>query len=402
MKYFIAVSAILIAISTLYKVSYQDSGEIVQCSEIPTTIGTAFRAECRDSYTHFGNKELGPIAYLRSNNSISKRKITDISELRIMGQNFENLGSFVEIQRDGSTEKKIIVEKPEIHKRTLALRIKKQNPDIIIAAEIKDIQTASEYAEKYLDGLYQSILVEGNDRRGIDVCFFIKKDLPFDIQVQSHKEIPTPKEEVIDPLFSRDLPILLIRQPNALPKSQPLMVLAGVHYKAQMPDPVKDQKAQVRRAKQVSQTVKILQNLKKTFPDSPIYLSGDFNNDVRDKKSEFKPFYDNSFNDAMNIAKDSPPESQRGTQYFFFGEKAPPEQQGLLSNEQLDVVFADINGQKYILSAGIQRDVDEKGVERPKPQTPEEVNERASDHDGVFAVIDFKSLYQNYSQFVTK
>lgn len=382
--------------------SDQNSGEFVQCSEIPPTMGTAFRAECRDSYIRFGNKELGPIAYLRSNNSAPKRPITDISKLKIMGQNFENLGSFVEVQRNGDVEKKVIVEKPESHKRTLALRIKKQDPDIIIAAEVKDIQTATEYAEKYLDGLYQPILVEGNDQRGIDVCFFIKKDLPFDIQVQSHKEIPTSQEEVIDPLFSRDLPVLLIRQPNALPKSQPLMVLAGVHYKAQMPDPVKDKKAQIRRAKQVTGTVKILQKLKETYPDSPIFLSGDFNNDVRDKKSEFKPFYENSFNDAMNIAKDSPPEEQRGTQYFFFEEKAPPGQQGTLSNEQLDVVFADTNGQKYILSAGIQRDVDEKGIERPKPQSPDEVNQRASDHDGVFAVIDFKMLFQNYSQFVTR
>lgn len=378
-----------------------DSGEIVQCSEIPTTMGAFFKSECRDSYIHYGHDELGPVAYLRSNSNLPKRKIADIKSLKIMGQNFENLGTFIEKQRDSNgEEKEVILEKPDNLKHAMGIRILKQNPDIIVGAEVKDIQTATDYAEKYLQGLYQAILIEGNDQRGIDLCFFIKKDLPLDIQVQSHKEIPTPQnKEVLDPLFSRDLPVLLIRNANAPAKSEPLMIIAGVHYKAQMPDPAKDQKALVRRSKQVKGTLDILNGLKSTYTHSPIFVLGDFNNDIRNSP-EFQPFYDNNYVDSMNIAKDSPPVDQRGTQYFFFPKNKSP-QAGQLSNEQLDVVFTDPNAQKYITSAGIQRDVDENGVERLKPKTSKEVNLRASDHDGVYAIINFEQLFQDYQDYTS-
>lgn len=396
---FVVIVLLTVFIPQIQKLDPQNSGEIVQCSEIPPTMGAFFRSECRDSYIHYGHEELGPVAYLRSNHTLPKRDLSTIKDLKIMGQNFENLGTFIETKRDqNGQEKQVILEKPESLKRAMGIRVLKQNPDIIVGAEVKDIQTATDYAEKYLKGLYQPILIEGNDQRGIDLCFFIKKDLPIDIQVQSNKEIPTPQnQEVIDPLFSRDLPVLLIRQANALPKSEPLMIIAGVHYKAQMPDPVKDQKALVRRTKQVIGTMEILKGLKETYPDSPVFVLGDFNNDIRNSP-EFKPFYDNQFVDSMNIAKDSPPTDQRGTQYFFFTEKDPGKN-GVLSNEQLDVVFTDPNAQKYVVSAGIQRDVDENGKERPKPQTPDEVDLRASDHDGVYAVINFQQLYQDYQNY---
>lgn len=398
MRFQVTLSAFLIATFGFYLASspnfsnlshYNETNQIDLCSEAPPTLGVHFKTECRDSYIKRGNNSKGPWEYLRASQE-NKRQITSIKELKIIEQNFENLGSFVEVIKNGEKTEQKIVEKPEIHKKNLALRIKKMNPDIIIAAEVKDIQAATEYAEKYLDGLYQAILIEGNDQRGIDVCFFIKKDLPFDIEVQSHRNT-LQKAEAPGMLFSRDLPVISIRESGAPTTSEPLMILAAVHYKAQMPDPVKDQKALKKRAEQVKATIEILKEFKEKFPNSPILASGDFNNDIRNSP-EFEPFFTNQFKDAMDVATDSPPKDKRGTQYFFFNENNP-DKAGQLSNEQLDALMSDPNAQKYILSAGIQRDVNEKGEELPHPKTPEEVNERASDHDGIWAVIAFETLY---------
>lgn len=372
------------------------SGQTDQCSEAPPTLGQFFKAGCQESYIKQGDPVKGPWAYLRASKD-PRREINSIKKLVIVEQNFENLGRFIEIQKNQNNEiKEIIREKSEEDKLTLAIRLKKQNPDIIIAAEVKDIETATDFANKYLDGLYQPLLIEGNDQRGIDICYFIKKDLPFDIGLQSHKNtlMSNPDQGV---LFSRDLPVLLIREAGSNTESAPLMIIAGVHYKAQMPDPKKDKKATERRAQQVQGSVEIIKWYKNKFPKTPVFISGDFNNDIRNSP-EFSPFFVNQYKDAMDISKDSPPKERRGTQYFFFSPEQRPPQTNLLSNEQLDAVLVDPVGQEYILSAGIQRDVDINGNETPFPKNAQDVNDRASDHDGVYIVIDFEKLLLDHKK----
>jgi hypothetical protein len=47
---------------------------------------------------------------------------------------------------------------------------------------------------------------------------------------------------------------------------------------------------------------------------------------------------------------------------------------------------------KFVLSTGIQRDVDPNGKPTPMPTEPDQVNERGSDHDGLFMILDFAEL----------
>lgn len=367
------------------------------CSEAPITLGTSFRTQCGDIYLNLkGDSKLGPWAYLRAMNSSNSRSISDIKDLVVVEQNFENLGRFVEISTDhqGHPHEKIL-EKSNEKKKSLALRILSSQPqaDIIIGVEIKDIQTATDFAEKFLNGQYQPILIEGNDQRGIDVGYFVKKDLPFDFEIQSHRNLLSDKHNQTTsselPVFSRDLPVLLIRERRSFPNTTPLMMLAATHFKAQNPDPKKDEKATERRTEQVKKSAEVLKSYQKKYPKLPIMIiSGDFNNDIR-TSPEFAPLKDIGFNDSMNLTKDgsSPPLSQRGTQYFFTPKND-------ISNEQLDSIMVKYKEQDYIKSAFILRDLDSNGHPRPQPTTADEIALRASDHDGTLTVFDFAKIYQ--------
>lgn len=368
------------------------------CSESPITLGTNFRTQCGDAYLKFkGDSKLGPWAYLRATNSTNYRPIKDIKDLVVVEQNFENLGRFVEITKDhqGQSHEKIL-EKSIEEKKSLSLRILSAQPqaDIIIGVEIKDIQTATDFSENFLKGQYQPILIEGNDQRGIDVCYFIKKDLPFDFEIQSHRNLLSDNVNQAGnsklPVFSRDLPVLLIREKASSPETTPLVMIAATHYKAQNPDPKKDEKATERRTEQVKKSVEVLKSFQRKYPKLPIMIiSGDFNNDIR-TSPEFIPLKDFGFEDSMNLTKDgsSPPLERRGTQYFFTPKKK-------ISNEQLDSIMVKHKGLDYIKSAFILRDLDPNGHPRPQPTTDEEIELRASDHDGILTVFDFEKIYKD-------
>lgn len=374
------------------------------CSEAPMTLGTSFRTQCGDIYLNMkGDSKLGPWAYLRATNSSNSRSISDIKDLVVVEQNFENLGRFVEVSKDhqGRPHEKIL-EKSFEEKKSLGLRIlsAQSQADIIIGVEIKDIQTATDFAEKFLNGLYQPILIEGNDQRGIDVCYFVKKDLPFDFEIQSHRNLLSDNHNQGTsselPAFSRDLPVLLIRERGSSPNTTPLMMLAATHFKAQNPDPKKDEKATERRTEQVKKSVEVLKSYQKKYPKLPIMIiSGDFNNDIR-TSPEFAPLKDFGFTDSMNVTKDgsSPPLSQRGTQYFFTPKKE-------ISNEQLDSIMVKYEGQDYIKSAYILKDLDPNGKPRPQPKTEDEIALRASDHDGTLTIFDFEKIYQDLKKLIS-
>lgn len=331
----------------------------------------------------------GPWLYLRASDKILHRDIQSLRELKIVGQNFENLGSFTDkVKEDGKwIEKKY--EKSVAAKQSLARRLKKMNADIIIGTEIKDIETAQTYADQYLGGEYQAILIEGNDGRGIDICYFVKKDLPFDFEVQSHKYIKSSRSN--DLVFSRDLPVVLVREKGADPTTSPLFAMIGTHYKSQVGDTAALQKTQAKRAEQVQASIAIVADLLKKFPDLAIFFGGDFNNDLR-RSPEFAPLFAAGFQDSMDVTQTVPAE-QRGTQYFLPDPAVFGANPGLIV-EQLDGILVNPVARGFVLQAGIQKDIDEAGNETSPPKTKEDEDRRGSDHDAVFLVMDFFKLFR--------
>lgn len=359
-------------------------------------IAASFKYSCLNIYT--GEKgKYGTAFYLDApaeNASVALPK-----NLKIFSQNFENLGTFLEkfrtkiispngVVKEVKTEK--LVEKTENQKIRLALRIKKQNPDIIVGTEVKDIEAARTYSRDYLNDEYQAILIEGNDARGIDVCFFVRRSLNLDFEVQSNKSYPG-----IDgtPVFSRDFPVLLVRSAGASKKSSPLMGVFATHLKSRMGTSDDNDTTLPKRTAQVLASLQIMKDLENQYPGIPIIMGGDFNNKVH-KGIEFKPFFEAGLNDSMEIAKDGPPRDERYTQYFFT-DLDPTSPGWELVKSQLDALFVNPALASYILSSSIQRDIRQDGTESPLPKDAQKVNARGSDHDGVVAIIDFEKLIKN-------
>ncbi len=321
-------------------------------------------------------------------------------KLKVFTQNFENLGTFFKIFREKKIVNGVMTEvrrqateiKSENQLIRLAKRIKMQDPDVIVGIEVKDIDAAQDYVRKYLDDKYHSILVEGNDERGIDVCYFVKRDLAVDLEVESFKRYsvePDPKK----PTFSRDFLLLKIRPAGAPKSSRPVMALAANHYKSRLGSKPGADDTVPKRMKQVKASMNILAALQEQFPGLPVGLSGDLNNDIR-TAIEFKPFYEQGYKDAMDFSQIETPLDQRFTQYFFEGAAGTVKK---LITEQLDVMFVNPALSKFVVSSVIQRDVDVNGVETPMPQGPKSVNKRGSDHDGLITIFDLAGLlnYRN-------
>lgn len=401
------------------------------CSETtaPITFGTNFKRQCVDNYIVLGNSKKGPFGYFHSVSDPEKRKIEEIEEIIIIEQNFENLGAMEEVIKDSSgNTTKVIVDKSPEKKQQLANRILAQTPDIIVGIEVKDIQTAQDFVKNYLNDLYQPLLIEGNDERGIDVSFFIKKDLPLDIEIQSHKNISSsykdesslsdaPNEPTI---FSRDLPFLSLRPAGSNPRSKPLITIVAAHYKAQMPTPEGDKRAYERRSKQVIVTTKLINEFFNKNPTVPFLITGDFNNDIRPYEKqptyppptkqektyvfEFTPFYkDLGLVDAfeLNSPENAIPKDRRGTHYYFEKIEFPDgtySNEPVLSQEQLDGLLVNNNLKKYVVSSSIFTDLDSNGKPLPLPTKPEEVEKRSSDHDGSKLVIKFKKMLNDYQK----
>jgi hypothetical protein len=124
------------------------------------------------------------------------RPLNEIKDLVVMTYNVENLfyrvGQFERMagkkfrQKPGGQGQR---PKPEYEVRGVSEAIKDVNPDVIILEEVENVFALDHLNEQYLDHAYQSVLVQGNDARGINVGFLIKKNLPFHMEVESHKDM---------------------------------------------------------------------------------------------------------------------------------------------------------------------------------------------------------------------
>lgn len=364
-----------------------------------TSTARTFVPACINTYISSG--KYGERFFLDSTNR--NKAIEHPSELVVVSQNFENLGQFKEVSRVKQlvngvlTEIKVekTIERSLGQNIRMAARIKKQNPDIIIGMEVKDIEAAQNFSKEFLNDQYQAILIEGNDQRGIDVCFFVKRNLNFDFELESHRKYSLTNLPN-DPVFSRDFPVLLVRPAGADKNSKPIMAAYASHLKSRLGGdsnkPGKVDKTVIKRTEQVGASIDIMAELVKKYPGIPIVMGGDYNNDVRNQP-EFSGIYAAGFKDALDLDKNPIPKDDRYTQYFFKRIKETPDPfDSELVTGQLDAMFVNPEFAKFILRSGIQRDLRPDGTESPMPRKPENVNKRASDHDGLYLVVDLKAM----------
>ncbi len=271
-------------------------------------------------------------------------------------------------------------DKPQSQLTGVARIMTKADPDVMVLAEVDNLSSLEKFNQSFLSGKYRSLLLEGNDQRGIDIGFLIKKDVPFDIEMRSFSYL---KEDdgSQNPIFSRDLPVLLFRASGDR-KGQPFLAVLGTHYKS-MRGSNSDPMGAEKRERQAAKTAEIISDLEKEFgKELPIVLTGDFNNDVHEG-TEFKPLYQTGMSDSLTLTGQKP----QPTHAYFQPDGTP-------DPKQIDSIMLNGAFQKTqsLEAAEVLTHLDEQGNPLPFPKTFEERETRPSDHVPTMIRVDFQKL----------
>lgn len=317
------------------------------------------------------------------------RSLESIKQLKVGSYNVENLfeqvGSHVPDPANPGKLKKVsdAKPKPEWAMREEGKIILENDLDIVTLAEVEDVKALEDFNARFLGGKYRVFLIEGNDERGIDIAFLVKKDLPFNIEQRSHKE-----ETWTDPvlgggptkLFSRDLTSLVVRAPG---KTQPLFVLFGTHYKSKRDRDGRDPESVIMRTAQVQRTAEIMERYRREFgADVPMMIAGDFNGAVADEAA-YKPLYAAAgLTDSFDAAPTpSTPEERITHTYHPRG--------GPAHYAQMDAVLVSKSLKGAVQSAKVYRYKNPDGTVRAIPKTYEERELNPSDHFPLIVTLDF-------------
>jgi hypothetical protein len=270
--------------------------------------------------------------------------------------------------------------KPVHQLEGIARIFKTYQPSLAFCVEISSIKLLREYDQEFLGNRYEEFSIEGNDPRGVDVGLLLRRDLPLDVEMHSHKnliEIGTG-----DLVFSRDLPVFILREKGL---EQPILIVVGTHFKSQRSSP-SDPNGFNKRSLQVKAASLLITEYEKQFPQTPIILTGDFNNDVR-WAPEFAPLRTIGLKDSFELASDSVPMDLRGT-HFYFPRKGHP------SINQLDAIMfnATAAAKIKVKKAKVVHHIAPDGNPYPPPRSYEERETRPSDHLPILNELDLSAI----------
>lgn len=326
---------------------------------------------------------LSPPRLVRSLESIQQLKVGEYNVLNL----FEQVGKHVpDPDRPGYliqvSDRK---PKPEWALRQIGAIILENALDVMVLEEVEDIKAAEDLNTLYLGGAYNVFLIEGNDQRGIDIAFLVKKDIPFQIEHRTHKD-----ETWTDPtrpgaphkLFSRDLTSMIFRAPG---KADPLFILFGTHFKSKRDRPG-DPNSDILRAAQVKRTAEIIARYRKEFgAEAPIMLGGDYNGAVNEEPI-FKPLYqDAGLTDSFDASPKPLSNKERITHSYH-----PLD--GPARYSQLDALLVSKALRGTIQSAFVYRYKNPDGTEKPLPTTYEEREKNPSDHFPIVITLEFQPI----------
>ncbi len=270
----------------------------------------------------------------------------------------------------------------EEKKLSCAQTILYPSPHIVFLCETggkKDLET---FQDDYLHDLYNVHSLPGNSKRGIELAYLVRKDLPYSVKVQSYKDFslnfryPSEVNRKIEGsnFFERDCLRLSVGSN---------LDILGVHLKSPL-DPLGiDPEGKLKREAEVNGLMKICREIfHEKGEDHGIILIGDFNGKAQlDYAGEFHSLYsDNLFKDCLEIAK--VPNKLRTTFSFFNREHSWA--------EQLDYIFLSNSIQKYL----IKKDTlvapyrDEHGEVLSGPQNRNHMDFLPSDHRPILLSMD--------------
>ncbi|MBI3297277.1 MAG: hypothetical protein HYZ75_03870 [Elusimicrobia bacterium] len=300
---------------------------------------------------------------------------------------FQNVGKHVPDPDRPGELKKVSDSRPkeDWQLRDQAKAILESELDVVVLQEVENIAALDDFNERYLGGAYKTLLIEGNDARGIDVAFLVKKDLPLIVEQRTHKEElwTDPLTGNTEKLFSRDLPSLIFRAEGI---AEPLFILLGTHFKSKRDRPGDHQSEIVRRA-QVQRTAEIVGRYQEEFgPDARIMLAGDFNGDLNTEEI-FAPFWEAGMVNSLDLGERPVPVEDRVTHTYH-------PMNGPRHAAQMDGVLVSKSLRALVQSAAIYRYLDADGRPKPIPATYQDRSRNPSDHFPLIMTLDFQALWR--------
>ncbi len=328
----------------------------------------------------FGYGEMVTLSNPAGVKSITKKG----DKIRIVEYNMLNLEASVgKHVRDLKSDKlkkvsSVVLKDPKkrVHQANI---IKKLNPDIAILTEVEGVAPLYRFAEgeKYLNNGYYPLVVRGNDTRGIDIAFLIKKDLKIRVDLHSFKNFK--KGSTNKNVFSRDFPVLEIREVGADKSSPPLLVVAGTHLKSRRSrknDPFSNNLREL----QVEASIKIQKLLDAHYKSKiPMVIGGDFNTnaDALNYAKELIPYKKVGYKDAFELTKNHDVGKAGVRATHTYHPKEGPTQANQIDSFHLN---SSLQEKVTVNQAGIYRYKDASGNEIPLPKTYDERSLNPSDH----------------------
>ena len=190
---------------------------------------------------------------------------------RIASYNVKNLFDNID---DPDTADEGTPAKPAVELKALAAVIDSSEADVLSLQEVENIEVLTEFRDKY--GLAEEyphlLLVEGNDRRGIDVAMMSKFPIT---NVKSHKDevFEIPGQEPRG--FLRDL----LQADIEIPQYGPVRF-----FSAHLSSKIGGERAEAMREAESKAARAIIKEEVKDFPGQKYVVMGDFN-DSPDSKS---------------------------------------------------------------------------------------------------------------------
>jgi len=307
--------------------------------------------------------------------------------LKVMELNSKNFGVPPEKNEHEMTNGFESFQKTKENLESLEKLIETNNPALIVLIEVYNKETMVSFDKEFLKDKYEEILIEGNDGRSVDLGLWVRKDLPIEIEIHTHKNLVNSATNHL--IFSRDLPTYIIREKrDGTVAKNPFLILQGTHYKSQRGDDPKDPGSDLKRREQSDATAELIVQYERMYPKTPIAVVGDFNNEMRANRSpEFSALRILPMHDAFDVAPDTVPESERVTHYFF--PKGEP-----VKTSQMDTMLINDEGvnKKVLKSAKVLHHLTASGEEIPSPNTFRQREKQLSDHKPTLYIFDLENL----------
>jgi len=327
----------------------------------------------------------GPMVRYIPEVSNESRKIDEIKELKVGSYNTLNLvehrGKWKMVGGEDLQQVKKGSKKPIHFLKEMGNILNELDLDIISLQEVESLEVLRYFNDEFLGSKYEPFLIKGQDQRGIQVAFLVKKDLPFKIEYHSFREYQGVYKGNKKAIFSRDLPLLVLKSQKD--EEKVYSVFAGTHFKS-MRDSKGDDLSTGKRTAQAIASAEIKDLIKERYGKNiPFFIMGDFNNDVR-KAREFSPLRED-FSDVFDMTDDL---IGAGNGFGRTTHTYHP-RGGKTSRKQIDGIIVDKDSNVEVLEAGIYRYKDESGKVKPVPDTYDDRKKNPSDHFPIWAVFKF-------------